>query len=159
MSDVRPEHADFSAGFKEDLPPVEPERRPFHETLVQRIGRVNSATINDLLTDIQETTIPANHAAIFAAVVEIERMPDLSSFSLQFGKMKDAIIHQKAEAEARAAEKAKLATDADKVAELVKLVEEMACRAQEGSFLDIRRAIAHRIRNARTKKELKEALK
>ena len=114
---------DLSAAGRENLGLPEGSRAPFHETIVGAILASNAEELRLLKKLIEVTTIPKNHEAIVASLDQ--RAVTLSKRGWgreQIEAMRRAVLEQKAEAEARATEQAKLATDAEKVTEFNLLV-------------------------------------
>lgn len=90
-----------------------PKRRPFHEWIVDEIRASNHAQLLYLARPIVEVEIPKGHDAILAAWGEMRGSDGLPLDELDFAVV-GALREQKAEAEEKAAERAKkLAVEED----------------------------------------------
>ena len=122
MSAIDQKDMDFSAAGQEHIGLPEGSRKPFHEMLAQLLMATTEESDLELLKWIVgETVIPDNHDEI----VRIIDMKKLQVISPWWEDIKMAVLDQKAEAEAQKAEEANKATDADKVAALVAVINKM----------------------------------
>lgn len=111
--------------------------------------------------------IAEGHDELIAAIDQkIASLPQGSRIIEILQEAKDSVLEQKAEAEARKAKKTNQVTDADKVVELVKVMDDMAhavrVLAQDVAFSEKMQPFidaAARIKGAATKKEMQQIMR
>lgn len=84
--------------------------RPFHETIIEAIGRCPSPRSNqifNLLELIKETTIPKGHDEIIAAIEEYFNIPNRQAFARDIREVKENLLARKRASEEKLANQEK----------------------------------------------------